>query len=220
MTLRTTLARALALTLLAAPAAVLAAGGSAQAATTSGTTSSLQPVSGTVVYGGTVDLSGQVKAADGSYIGSGSGTVTLQAAPYPFTSWRNVATASSPTYADFYDVKPTITTRYRIVYSGYRSSSNESYTASTSAVVTVPVAHSFSLKSKGLHLWGKVAPAAKVKLVFKKKSHGKYKKWFKVKTTKKGKWSTHLHGAAGTKVEIILPATPGYAGAVRTGRII
>ncbi|WP_017932808.1 hypothetical protein [Nocardioides sp. Iso805N] len=216
MNLRKTVARVAALALLATPVAVIASGEAAEAApASSGTTSAIQPISGAITYGtsDTVSIYGRVSATDGSYVDNG--TVTLQAAPYPYTRWTSIATSTNPSYADFDGLKPTISTAYRIVYSGYKTTNDydETYTSSISKPVIAPVARKLTIKHKGLKMWGTVKPASKLKLHFKIKKGHKYKKWFTVKTNKKGKWTKHIHGKPGTKFVVVLPSSGGYAGA-------
>lgn len=219
MNLRKTVARVAALALLATPVAVIASSEGAQAATvaTHGTTVRLNPVRA-IIYGSSTYITGSVTdSTTGQSVYEG--TVTLEARSYGSSAWRPIASDSAGGYVLF-DIKPAISTQYQLVYSGGDNGYDTKWTGNHSSSVVAPVARKLTLNSRGLHLWGKVAPATKLKLVFKKKAHGKYKKWFKVKTNKKGKWSTHLHGRVGTKVEIIIPASGGYVGAVQTGSIV
>lgn len=219
MNLRSTLSRAVALALLAAPVAVVATGESTQAVTvaTHGTTVTLNAIK-TVSYGDTAYITGSVTdSTTGQSVYDG--TVTLEALAYGSSTWQPVASDSAGGYVSF-DVKPSISTQYQLVYSGGDNGYDTKWTGNHSGTVLAPVGRKLTVKSRGLHLWGKVSPATKVKLVFKRKTHGKYKNWFKVKTNKKGKWSTHLHGSVGTKVEIILPSGGGYVGYIQKGSII
>ena len=220
MNVRKTIVRVLALALLAAPAAVVASGESAQAVTTQTTTTTLDPITSTTAYGSDVYVTGSVKDASGSSVYDG--TVTLMALPYGATAWQPVATDTAGGYVSF-DVKPTISTQYQLVYSGYtaQSSYETTYKSSASAATLAPVARKLTIKHKGLKMWGKVTPAAKkLKLVFKIKKGHKYKKWFKVKTNKKGKWTKHIHGKVGTHFVVVLPGSGGYAGAANAYTII
>lgn len=230
MLFRKTLVRATVLALLAAPASVAVATetlGSASAATTPVATTTTISIynQSTIEYGSgrTALIEGAVKAADGSSVSHG--TLTLQASAYPFTTWTTLYT-SGPSLYYSHTVNPKISTRYRLVYSGYTStdptnSYDESYVASTSSDSPIQVvSRKLLVKSKGLHLMGKVSPAAKLKVVFKKKVHGKYRTWFTTHTNKKGKFDVHLHAARGTQAAIVVAARGGYAGAVEKGSIV
>jgi hypothetical protein len=221
MNVRKTLVRVLALALLAAPAAVVASGESAQAVTmaTHGTTVTLDPITSTTTYGGDVYVTGSVKDAttgDSVY----DGTVTLMALPYGASAWQPIATDTAGGYVSF-DVKPGISTQYQLVYGGGDNGYDTTWTGNHSSSVLAPVARKLTIKHKGLKMWGKVTPAAKkLKLVFKIKKGHKYKKWFTVKTNKKGKWTKHIHGKVGTHFVVVLPGSGGYAGAANAYTII
>jgi hypothetical protein len=210
MNVRKTLARAVALALLAAPLTVAAAGvGPAQAATTLQTTALIQVANAVPLdYGtGTGRIEAAIKGSDGYAVTTG--TVHLQALAYGAAGWADVTTTTASGYLSF-DVKPSISTQYRVVYDG-GSDSSYTYAGTTSAPVDEPVARVLKVKYKGLKMWGTVKPASKLKLVFKIKKGKKYKNWFKVKTNKKGKWTKHIKGKVGTKFAVVVPAGGGYA---------
>lgn len=119
-------------------------------------------------------------------------------------------------------MKPSVSTQYRLVYTGYTATSSyeSSYSSTTGTAVKASVARALNIKHKGLHMWGTVKPASKLKLVFKIKKGHKYKKWFKVKTNKKGKWSKHIRGKVGTHFIVVLPGSGGYAGTANAYTII
>jgi hypothetical protein len=219
MNVRKTLARAVALAMLAAPLslAVTATESPAQAVTTLQTSAVLQlSNTGALAYGTSAHVYGAVKDSDGYSVRTG--TVHLQALPYGAAGWADVATQTASGYLTF-DIQPSISTQYRLVYDG-GSDSSYTYTGSTSAPVDEPVARALKIKHKGLKMWGTVKPASKVKLVFKIKKGKKYKNWFKVKTNKKGKWSKHISGKTGTHFVVVLPASGGYAGAANAYTIV
>lgn len=213
-----TLARAAALILLTAPAAVALGAGSAgpaSAATPVTTTTTISIFDEQVMtYGeGSALVEGSVTASDGSYVDGG--TVSLQASPYPFRTWTTIYT-TSPSTSLSYEVKPTISTEYRWVYTGYADpdTTQPSYAPSQTAnPATQPVARKMSIQHRGLRMWGKVSPAkSRLKIVFEILKHHKLHKWFTVRTDKHGKWSKQIHGRVGTKFTVIVPTSAGYVG--------
>lgn len=215
MNIRSTLSRAVALALLAAPVAVLAGpAGNAQAATTTlstMTTISLDAGGKPVKYGKTMEITGAVKDSTGASVYDG--VVELQAMPYGSSSWTTIATDDASGFVAFYDVKPTVSTAYRLHYQGYTATSSyeKTYAFSDSTPATQPLYRNVSIKSKGTRMYGKVTPAAgRMKIVFKLIKHKKLHKWFTVKTKKNGKWSKVVHGKVGTQFMVISPASPGF----------
>ncbi|MGZ4452830.1 MAG: hypothetical protein ACXVWW_03800 [Nocardioides sp.] len=221
MNIRSTIVRIAALALVAAPVAVLAPAPAAHAAETLTTTTTLTLYyNRTVAYGDTVDLVGKVVGSD-TY-SAYDGTAQLQASPYPYTSWTTVATQEASGFMLFNDLKPSISTHYRLVYGGFTATDtySDSYTPSTSAVVSQAVSRKLIVHNHRLHLFGAVKPGGRLKLVFARKAHGKYRPWFTTKTKKNGKWEHTIHGAIGTKVRISVPGGPGYAPAYQFGSIV
>jgi len=208
MNFRSTIVRIAALALAAAPISVLAPTPAAHAAETLTTTTTLTLYyNRTVAYGDTVDL---------------VGTAQLQASPYPYTSWTTVATQEASGFMLFNDLKPSISTHYRLVYGGFTATDtySNSYTPSASGVVSQAVSRKLVVHNKRLHLFGAVKPGGRLKLVFARKAHGKYRHWFTTKTKKNGKWEHTIHGAIGTKVRISVPGGKGYAPAYQYGSIV
>ena len=220
MIFRKTLARGVALALLAAPLTLaVAAEAPAQAATTHVTVTTASVYNPRVIERGssyTALIERSVSTSDGAYVSGGS--VALQASAYPYKSWATIYTTSPSRFLS-HSVKPAISTRYRWVYSGGTGYSDDIYTASVSSPVTQAVSRALNIKHKGLHMWGTVKPHAKLKLVFKIKKGKKYKKWFTVKTNKKGKWSKQIHGKTGTEFLVKVPAGHGFAAAANGYRI-
>lgn len=218
MNVRTTLARAIALALLAAPTAVALGAAPSEAAPTVSTTTTLAVGNGTpLTYGTGGYLVGAVKDSTGSSVYDG--TVDLQALPYGASAWTTIASDTASGYISF-DVTPNISTRYQLVYRG-GSTSSATYRGSTSTSVAEPVARKLAIHHKGLHMRGNVSPAKKkLKIVFKLIKHHKLHKWFSVKTNKKGKFSKHIKGKVGTKFTVIVPSSGGYVGTANAFRII
>jgi|GEM_PF-3660395 len=224
MNLRKTIARAVALVVLATPAAVIAAGPTspASAATTLTTTATISIFDAkTLGYASGDDalIEGSIRDSAGQPVDEG--TVQLQASAYPYTTWTTVATATASAYPSF-TVTPTVSTRYQLVYNGFTSTSSDqpSYLPATSTAVNQPVARKSVIKYKGLHMWGKVLPAKKMKLKFKIYKHHHFRPWFTVKTTARGKWSKHIRGKVGTRFVVIVPGSDGYVGTADAYHII
>lgn len=216
MNIRSTLSRVVALALLAAPAAVLAGpAGDAQAATAKlGTLVTLQlSDSKPVEYGKSTSLYGAVKDSTGSSVDNG--TVELLALPYGSSTWTAIASQPASGYVSF-DVKPTIGTAYQLRYDGYTATNSyeNTYTPNQSTPVAQQVARKLKISHHALHMSGKVTPAAKLKIAFKTIHGKKLKKWFTVKTNKKGKFSKQIPPFHGRKFAVIVPASGGYAGAL------
>jgi hypothetical protein len=66
---------------------------------------------GSIVFGHTVTISGKVTGSNASGV-----TVTLQESPFPFTSFKNVANATTSSNGSYtFTRKPGLNTRYRVV---------------------------------------------------------------------------------------------------------
>lgn len=107
-------AAALALVALCAPAAALAQGAPPSQIT-------IVSVFDPIVYGENAYVNGQLKGDD-----QGAQLVTLQESPFPFTTWTDVAQATTD-YAGYYSFKrhPGVTTHYRTVWNGQVISDHE-----------------------------------------------------------------------------------------------
>jgi hypothetical protein len=222
MKLRNTLARALALVVLATPAAVAVAGPSspANAATTTlATTATISIYNArTVSYGEQVLVEGAIRDSAGNSVNYG--TVQLQAST-DSVNWTTITSDTASAYLSF-EVTPSVSTSYRLVYGGYTSTSSyqSSYTASTSVPVGQPVARKSVIKYRGLHMWGKVSPAKRLKLKFKIYKHHHFRPWFTVKTTARGTWSKHVRGKVGTRFLVVVPGSGGFVGTADAYHII
>lgn len=157
-----------------------------------------------VVYGDDLSINVDLSSSDGYSPSSTDGTVTLMGMEAGSTAWVPVATAEN-TYASFYDVKPTATTTYKVVYSGYtdtdQSQYGDNYAASESAAFTVQVARKITYPSSGFVIKGKVTPNyAKKKIVIKvsRKQNKGYKSFKTIKTTSAGKYRITLPRRGGT----------------------
>ena len=168
------------------------------------TTTAAAPSETRVVYGDDLYIDVDLSSSDGYSPGGADGTVTLMAMEAGSTAWVPVATGEN-TYASFYDVKPTATTTYKVVYSGYtdtdQGTSGDNYAASESASFTVQVARKITYPSSGFVIKGKVTPDyAKKKIVIKvsKKQNKGYKSFKTIKTDARGKYKITLPRRGGT----------------------
>jgi hypothetical protein len=175
-----------------------------QAADSWTTTTTATPSATTLEYGKDLYVSVDISSSDGYSPGSADGTSVLYAMEAGSTTFVPVATAES-TYASFYDVKPAMTTTYKVVYSGYTDTDQgtygDNYAASESAPFTVSVARKITYPSSGFVLKGKVTPKyAKKKIVIKasRKQKSGYKAFKTIKTTSAGKYRITLPRRGGT----------------------
>jgi hypothetical protein len=173
-----------------------------QAADTWTTTTIATPDETSVVYGDEIYITVDVDGSDG--LGPSSGTSTLYAMEAGSTAWVPVATGAYPG-SDFYPVKPTKTTTYKVVFNGYtepvQTAYSDNYTPSESAAFTVSVARKITYPQSGFVIKGKVTPDyAKKKIVIKasRKRNKGYKAFKTIKTTSTGKYKVVLPQRRGT----------------------
>jgi hypothetical protein len=173
-----------------------------QAASNWTTTTTAAPDETRIVYGDAVNIVVDVDGSDG--LGPSSGTSTLYAMEAGSTAWVPVATGAYPG-SDFYPVKPTRNTTYKVVFGGYtepvQTEFSDNYAPSESATFTVQVARKITYPSSGFVLKGKVTPDyGKKKIVIKvsKKQNKGYKKFKTIKTTSAGKYKITLPRRGGT----------------------
>lgn len=157
-----------------------------------------------LVYGDDLYVSVDLSSSDGYSPSSADGTVTLMGMEAGSTTWVPVATAEN-TYASFYDVKPTATTTYKVVYSGFtdpdQGQFGDNYAPSESPTFTVQVARKITYPNSGFVIKGKVTPDyAKKKIVIKvsRKQNKGYKSFKTIKTTSTGKYKVTLPRRGGT----------------------
>ncbi|UUZ60398.1 hypothetical protein [Nocardioides sp. B-3] len=116
--------------------------------------------------------------------------------PAGSTTRAPVATGTSP-YSSFYDVKPTMNTSYKVVYSGYTATStyDDNYVASESAPFTVAVVRDVKIDNAKARMTikGKVKPDYKnQKVKIKVKKGKRYVKFKTIKTTSKSTFQVRL----------------------------
>jgi hypothetical protein len=169
-----------------------------QAADTWTTTTTAAPSSTAVTYGDELYISVDVASSDGYSPGGTDGTVTLFAMEAGSSAWVPVATAAN-TYSSFYDVKPRVTTAYKVVYSGFtdpdQGTYGDNYTPSESAPFTIGVTRKVKIDNAKARLTikGKIKPdykRNKVKVQIKKGK--RYVKFKTIKTTRKSTFQVRL----------------------------
>ena len=175
-----------------------------QAADTWTTTTVATPSATKLEYGEDLYVSVDISSSDGYSPGGTDGTSVLYALEAGSTAWVPVATAAN-TYSSFYDVKPSMNTTYKVVYSGYTDTDQgtygDNYTPSESAPFTVSVARKITYPQSGFVIKGKVTPNyAKKKIVIKasRKQNKGYKAFKTIKTTSTGKYRVTLPRRGGT----------------------
>ena len=164
-----------------------------------------------ITYGDEITLTADVAASDGA--SAYRGTVTLFVSTPAVPAWTPVATGTS-TYESF-DVKPTTSAAYKIVYSGYAATSTyeDNYAASESAPFAVTVKRKAVFKTPGLYLVGKIKPDFGHKLVVLKQKKGKkYVAWKRVKTNSKGQFKVKAPNKSGFKFSVTIPSDASFVG--------
>lgn len=165
-------------------------------------------------YGDALRFSGAVTGSDGST--PSGGTATLQVSTPAVPTFTTVSTDTSPGYLYFPDVTAQSKAVYKVVFSGYSSSTN-TYNPTESAPLTVAVSRAIKPKTKGLTVSAKVSPdypRGKVKIL--RKDGKKFKKYATVKTNKKSRFSFRAPNRRGFKFVVVIPGdatfSPVYAG--------
>ena len=172
-----------------------------QAAVTLSTTTVATPSETQLEYGDDFYISVDVDSQDGSIP---DGTSTLMAMEAGSTTWVPVSTGTA-SYSSFYDVKPTKTTTYKVVYTGYtdpdQGQFGKNYTPSESAPFTIGVARKITYPSSGFVIKGKVTPdygKKKIVIQVSKKQTKGFKKFKTIKTKANGKYKVTLPKRGGT----------------------
>lgn len=181
-------------------ASTLVAASPTSAADTWTTTVVALPSATAIDFGQAIEIEADVDSQSGS--APTDGTSTLLARPATSTTWRAVATSSSP-MTGFSEVKPRMTTDYKVVYNGYEADSAQenSYEPSESSTFTIEVARTISYPDGGFELKGRVKPRyGKKKLVVRvsKEQNAGYVKFTTIKTDRRGRYMITLPRRKGT----------------------
>jgi len=173
-----------------------------QAADNWTTTTIATPDKTSIAYGDEIYINVDVDGSDG--LGPSSGTSTLYAMEAGSTAWVPVATGAYPG-SDFYPVKPTKNTTYKVVFGGYtepvQTAYSDNYAPSESAAFTVSVARKITYPQAGFVIRGKVTPDyGNKKIVIKasRKQNKGYKAFKTIRTTSTGKYRITLPKRGGT----------------------
>ncbi len=165
----------------------------AQATEILSTTTTATPSATALEYGDDFYIAVDVPSSDG--YSAYSGTSTLYAMEAGSATWVPLATNTSAG-SDFFDVKPNMTTSYKVVYTGYTAATQyeDTYTASESVAFTVGVTRKVVFKNpKGTLIKGKVTPNyGKKKIKVAKKVGNKWKKYKTFKTDNAGRYKFTL----------------------------
>ena len=152
-------------------------------------------------------------ASDGDSVYEGTVTLYQMTATNP--AWTPVATVESGGYLSFPNVKATINTAFKAVYSGATAvdTYHDTYAASESAPLGIGVKRKAVFKTPGLFLVGKIKPDFKrKKVVLKRKKGKKYVAWKKVRTNKKGVFRVKAPNKRGFKFSVTIPSDKKYTG--------
>ena len=174
------------LTPLAVSAPAEAAGG------TWGTTIAITPSESRVVYGDDLWITGTVATGDATGDTWLYGTVTLLAMPAGATTWTTVATDDTYGSFSFYDVKPSLTTAYKVVFSD-TDPDTYAYAASESPGSAVGVQRKVRVDNRRTTFFGKVTPDYAHRPVKVERRFGRQWRTHKiVRTDARGRWSIRL----------------------------
>ena len=171
----------------------------AAARDTLATTTVAEPESQSIDFGETIDVTLDVDSENG--YSPTDGTSTLWARRATSSRWKAVATNSSASL-DFFDVRPRMTTTYKVVYSGHEAatSSDDSYERSESAPFTVQVARTMTRPEGGFEVSGRVRPRygeRKVVVRVSAEERGGFTRFTTIRTDRRGRYSLVLPRRSG-----------------------
>jgi hypothetical protein len=194
--------RTLAVGVLASGSTAVASPGPAAAATreTLTTTTTAVPDATVVEFQTTIDVAVDVDSESGST--PPGGTTTLYALEAGSDAWKAVTTNTSAS-SDYLEVRPWMTTSYKVAYNGHPATSTgaDSYGTSESEPFTVRVRRAITYPEGGFVLKGRVTPRyGDRKIVIKvsrKKSSG-YVRFRAITTDRRGRYAVTLPRRKGT----------------------
>jgi hypothetical protein len=177
----------------------LGAAPAAAARDTIPTTTVAVPESQTIDFGETIDVTLDVDGEDG--YSPTEGTSTLWARKATSSTWRAVATNTSASL-DFFDVRPRMTTTYKVVYNGHEAatSGDDTYESSESAPFTVEVARTITRPEGGFEVSGRVLPRYGDRTVVVRVSaeeRGGFTRFTTITTDRRGRYSLVLPRRSG-----------------------
>jgi hypothetical protein len=171
----------------------------ATARDTIATTTVAVPESQTIDFGETIDVTLEVEGEDG--YSPTEGTSTLWARKATSSSWKAVVTNTSASL-DFFEVRPRMTTTYKVVYSGHEAATtdDDSYERSESAPFTVEVARTITRPEGGFEVSGRVRPRygeRKVVVRVSAEERGGFTRFTTIRTDRRGRYSLVLPRRSG-----------------------
>lgn len=166
----------------------------AAARDTLATSTVAEPESQTIDFGETIDVTLEVDGENG--FSPTEGTSTLWARKATSSRWKAVATNTSASL-DFFDVRPAMTTTYKVVYSGHEAatSSDDSYEPSESTPFTVEVARTITRPAGGFEVSGRVRPRYGERTIVVRVStqeRGGFTRFTTIRTDRRGRYSLAL----------------------------
>jgi hypothetical protein len=171
----------------------------ATARDTFATTTLAVPDTQTVDFGETIDVTVDVDADNG--YSPTEGTSTLWARKATSTTWKPVATNTSASL-DFFDVRPRMTTTYKVVYDGHEAAStrDDSYEPSESEPFTVEVARTITRPEGGFEVSGRVRPrygSRPIVVRVSEQERGGFTRFTRIRTDARGNYSLTLPRRSG-----------------------
>lgn len=187
----------------------------ATARDTLATTTVAVPESQAIDFGETIDVSLDVDGENG--FSPTEGTSTLWAREATSSTWKAVATNTSASL-DFFDVRPWMTTTYKVVYNGHEAatSSDDSYEPSESAPFTIEVARTITRPTGGFKVAGRVRPRYGERPIVVRVSseeRGGFTRFTRIRTDRRGRYSLVLPRRSGVWYwSFVVKADQAYAG--------
>jgi hypothetical protein len=171
----------------------------ATARDTFATTTLAVPDTQKVDFGETIDVTVDVDADNG--YSPTEGTSTLWARKATSTTWKPVATNTSASL-DFFDVRPRMTTTYKVVYDGHEAAStrDDSYEPSESEPFTVEVARTITRPEGGFEVSGRVRPrygSRPIVVRVSEQERGGFTRFTRIRTDPRGNYSLTLPRRSG-----------------------
>ncbi|NPC40868.1 hypothetical protein [Nocardioides sp. zg-1230] len=170
------------------------------AADTVTTTTVALPDATVVDFRETIDIDVDVDSQDGST--PTDGTTTLYAMEAGSRTWVAVTTQDSAS-SDYLEVRPWMTTSYKVVYNGHTATSgaDDSYDTSSSEPFTVQVRRTITYPSGGFEVEGRVKPRygnRKIVIRVSRTQESGYVRYKAIRTDRRGRYSVTLPRRKGT----------------------
>lgn len=172
----------------------------ASAADTLTTTTVALPSDTVVDFQETIDIDVDVDSQDGST--PTDGTTTLYAMEAGSSTWVAVTTHDSAS-SDYLEVRPWMTTSYKVVYNGHTATSgaDDSYDTSSSEPFTVQVRRTITYPEGGFVVKGRVVPRygeRRIVIKVSRKETSDYVRFRAITTDRRGRYAVTLPRRRGT----------------------